>query len=1006
MTGTGTVQNASIVPVDLRERPYVDILFSGTRPVSWNTTYKATATLYFNVDNYHPEIENEIIVRSPSTVIDESGSIGYTQNLIDQNNAEKPTWKGKLLRRQIRAQKKRLKDLKEKVRSGIFDGGLKDDSTAPNTIFQCNNTYELGFNANNDGLNVNTMCLGWDQNSLDTHARAPQNRQQLFTLHAGLPGNRFQDMVGTYKNQTFYFFTFIYINAQGRWNFFNFSGSNFSGDDFSRPSFEYDADISARRKTLDNLEGALADLIDAEGGKKKKKAEIKSAQRKVRRMSRRLNRRIEALTKAKHEEAIRVIDVDIDVLDRLLDEVPQGDEIITDRNGTKAIRQALKGLLSEKEFAFGVVKEALDDWEGFANRFDNNFFSKCLVKAETASYSTLSECNVVNFSFKARLFRRISGRQKKYGEQKMREYSQSDNGVKSRMVFFRMTYREYLANGKLGEAVVVPHVFALRRGSESDFYTQVSFYASGNSKWEFEFAPIYDMLAEIRHRSFFSFFFLENTDRQQSKQVGQQVIFWYGREVNHDSSRSYYPSEDERGPIYTNEWDMFSVNSDTQAQFSFESGPEIQLTAVTEQQLNTDTLKYEDKYKDLSMMGVGVFAGRGLQDLRSITALVTKGKLCRTVENIDSATGSSSYAPDIFVDTLLDKDDGIGKYIEAVNVDVDSLKTAKDFCKNNKLPGGVELFMDGIIADAGSWREFWIANAPFSLLELARKNGKETLVPALPVNDSGAAAEDSGIPVEVQVSALFTTGNILEGSYKEEFLNYSAATEDLIASVIYREYTGQEIFAKNKSVEVSLKNASSNAVRETFDLSQFVTQREQAVMFGKLLCNQRRHIRKGIEFQTFPSEAIVEPGAFIYVDVGLKEWDKYSSGVVMEGGVLNAPLMGKQNEGTQSFNFLLYDKDKNNEDRSEENRTVSLSNVSVATSSGISTASSLASNYVGYMFVMGQAKPSKRVYRVTEVGIEEEGEVSVKAIEYPCFEEDGKTRARIADFRSSNFDVS
>ena len=99
---------------------------------------------------------------------------------------------------------------------------------------------------------------------------------------------------------------------------------------------------------------------------------------------------------------------------------------------------------------------------------------------------------------------------------------------------------------------------------------------------------------------------------------------------------------------------------------------------------------------------------------------------------------------------------------------------------NNNLPVSsglekIELYMDGIIADAGSWREFWIANAPFSLLELARKNGRETLVPALPVNSSGEAADD-GLPVEVKISALFTTGNILEGSYREEFLDFGAAT--------------------------------------------------------------------------------------------------------------------------------------------------------------------------------------------------------------------------------------
>ena len=395
------------------------------------------------------------------------------------------------------------------------------------------------------------------------------------------------------------------------------------------------------------------------------------------------------------------------------------------------------------------------------------------------------------------------------------------------------------------------------------------------------------------------------------------------------------------------------------------------------------------------MMSLGIFAGRGVQDLRSVSTLVTEGKVCRTVESIGTKkvpTASSSYAPDIFVDTLLDKENGIGKYISDQHLDKDSLVLAKNFCKNNDLPGGVNLFMDGVIADVGSWREFWINVAPFSLLELARKNGKDTLVPALPCDGSGhAAEEDDGLPIELQVSALFTTGNILEDSYKEEYLNYGTATEDIIASVIYRQYDEKEIFSVKESVEVRLKeNLSPTAIRETFDLSQFVSQREQAIMFGKLICNQRRYIRKGIEFQTYPSEAIIEPGSFIYVDIGQAHWDSYSTGIIMEGGRLNTPLQDAPANGT--YQFLVY-----------KTGTEKADTLSAKVTNGV--ASSL-SNRAGYMFVLGTGKPSKQVYRVTEVSIEEEGEVSVKALEYPCFESGGKLRARIADFRSSKFDVS
>ena len=115
----------------------------------------------------------------------------------------------------------------------------------------------------------------------------------------------------------------------------------------------------------------------------------------------------------------------------------------------------------------------------------------------------------------------------------------------------------------------------------------------------------------------------------------------------------------------------------------------------------------------------------------------------------------------------------------------------------------------------------------------------------------------------------------------------------------------------------------------------------------------------------------------------------------MPGGKLNTPV-GDQKTG--SFNFLLY--------KPSTGAIKKLSNIAVTRSGGISTAADLAADYVGWMFVMGTDKPSKRVYRVTEVALEEEGELSIKAIEYNCFEEGGATRAHIADFRSSNFEVS
>jgi hypothetical protein len=687
-------------------------------------------------------------------------------------------------------------------------------------------------------------------------------------------------------------------------------------------------------------------------------------------------------------------------MERRLKQLPSEGRV-TDRVGTKAVRQAFEALKKQKREALQKVRNILENFDDeYVKQLDNNFFTKCLVKCESASYETVSECNAVRFSIKSRLFRRVSGRQKKYAEKKAPEgYKDGDNGVKGRMAFFRVSYK----SDADASYEVLPVIFAIRHGAESDFYNQLNFRSQEKKKYSFKFDPVYDAKAETETNGQKRFGFIENSDKVADYSRGLNdgdgfAFSWHGRNVLSINEWGF-PNLEERGPRYTNEWDMFSVNTDTQVQFSHESGPELSITAVTEQQEEEANDLYENKYSNLSMLSIAVSAGRGIQDLRNITAFVTQGKKSYKVGDLTApANDSTCFAPDIFVDTVLDEVHGVGKYTDSLSLDQESLKLAKSFCKNNNLPvqeggGSIRLCMDGVIADASSWRSFWAENAPFSLLELARKNGADTLVPAIPVNNSGAAAESNGLPVPIEISALFTTGNILEGSYKEEFLDYGSSTQDLIASVLYRDQSKDEVFSTNKSVEVKRKDLKDDglAIRQTFDASQFVTQREQAILFGKLLVNQRNLVEKAIEFKTFPSEAAIEPGAFIYVDIGMKEWDRYSTGIVMEGGVLNVPIQDKIAPGT--YSFLFYDPTTGDVNSSSHQ-------VDDDVAVGVDAKN------IGRMFVMGASKPNQRVYRVSEVAIEEDGEISVKAVEYPCFEEGGQTRARIADFRSSNFDVS
>jgi hypothetical protein len=292
--------------------------------------------------------------------------------------------------------------------------------------------------------------------------------------------------------------------------------------------------------------------------------------------------------------------------------------------------------------------------------------------------------------------------------------------------------------------------------------------------------------------------------------------------------------------------------------------------------------------------------------------------------------------------------------------------------------------MDGVIAEQVPWRQFWADVAPFSLLELGRVGGRETLVPAVPCDDAG------NITRQVTISALFNQGNILEDSYREEFLDFGSSVQDLIASVIYRDTEIDGVFPRNRSVEVSRADAlEANSVRQTFDLSQYVTNRSQAILFGKLLCNQRRHIRRAIEFSTFPTDSVLEPGSYIYVAIGENQWDQVSTGVVEAGGVLNTPI-GQVPNGS-GLKALVY-----------QSGSAVVSVDSVTVTNGTTTA---LAPYVGRLFVLGTSITRKRVFRVTEVQMDEDGQVSVKAIEHPCVLSGSQTLSLIASFADSGFTI-
>ena len=649
---------------------------------------------------------------------------------------------------------------------------------------------------------------------------------------------------------------------------------------------------------------------------------------------------------------------------------------VTIKKLTNADRTRIQGIIDSLEANKSVLTQQIAELNAeLADTVVAPFHTKGLARIEQAAYASVTRCNVLDLVIKYEVYRRISGRNNVYGsKQKDYDHSPSDNGPKARTAMFRLEYRF----DNKGDYALVPFIFCARGFNEQSVFTYLKLVSAAAKQFiEVRLEPVVDPTAEPNVKGYC---YLEPNGKIQeltTANTGNPNLQIFFNGAKHGPS-AYPPTN--KSPKDTSEFDLFSYDAFTNSTFAFDGSPEINITAVNEQTIEAWNTYSPNLYRGLSNFALHVNSGPGTQDVRDISVWVSEGKLLRPLSTAadtygNEATGStndgaiaalqasipttsSSFAPDIFLDTILDGDNCIGKYAKLHSVYVMQLAQSKRFCIANAF------FMDGLIGDARSWREFWAQVAPFSLLELGKIGGKETLVPAVPyVKSTGAMTR------AVSINALFNQGNILEGSYKEEFIDYGSSTQDVIVTVIYRDVERNGIFPRNNSVEVKLTNTNEdNAIRETIDTSQFVTTRRQAVILGKFLCQTRRHTRQAVEFQTFPTDSFITPGGFIYVETSNNQWDGIYTGRVEAGGALNLPIATTVPNGT--YNVLTYGSTAG---------TRSFSGIAVSNN----TATSLAS-VAGQLFVLGTVVRSKRVFRIVEVTMEEEGETTVRAVEHPC----------------------
>jgi len=393
---------------------------------------------------------------------------------------------------------------------------------------------------------------------------------------------------------------------------------------------------------------------------------------------------------------------------------------------------------------------------------------------------------------------------------------------------------------------------------------------------------------------------------------------------------------------------------------SCDSSPEHQISYVNEIRANEPVIP---TYFNMSMFGLCLRSGKNFTKLDQLRFYVAGG--IQVYRHLTGDTGRSNLFSDFVYWLLTDKDAGAGDRISTELVDSDSFERTARFLDKNKI------FCDTVLQDAVNVRQYISDMAKMMLCNFTIIEGKFGLEPALPVTSTGELSTDP-----VSIAMIFSEGNIIEGSFGLEYLEYQQRA-DFKAVATYRS-SGMVSSTQDYLIPAGLPEESTVLVRylgeetgkepiETFDMSSYCTQRSQALLVCKYLLAARRRIRYSVQFQTTPEGIALKPGDFIRVLTQATPYAPYNTGVVLAADnrvVTPTPL----SDG--SYDVIFY---RPGSEAVEEGTLVIVN--------GVATDPTLA----GVVFsVPLTTEGNAAVFQVEQLTLTEEGLVDVVAVEHPC----------------------
>ena len=424
-------------------------------------------------------------------------------------------------------------------------------------------------------------------------------------------------------------------------------------------------------------------------------------------------------------------------------------------------------------------------------------------------------------------------------------------------------------------------------------------------------------------------------------------------------------------------------------QKSNESEPEHSIVYVNEIIPN----EIAPEYGGLTLAGLSLKASRNFTSLDQMRCWIASGLHVTRLhpdynasegnpyEESDSltyrqSTGPSNLFTDLVYFLLTHKLSGAGNLLNMTAANP-RLLNRDDFEKTSRFIHKQELFFNGVIADRTNLRQYISDTAPYFLCNFVIMDGKFSLLPAIPYHEKSGEINDGPVVID----QLFTAGNILEDSYRLEYLR-SEERRAFKAVVRYREERRNKL-PEEKSIQVRLKDTDSfDLPEEQFDLTQFCTSRDHAVKVAQYFLGIRKFVTHTISFSTTVHGLNLRAGSYIKVITSSSPYSSANNGTVSSSGAVTS--VEELADGTYDVTFFKTGSDD------VEDAEMQVSGGQVADS-----------KFHDSVFTIRDEKVAQNIYVVEQLTFSQEGTVDIVASEHPCDSDEVSELAKLlVDFSS------